>query len=158
MRVLLQRVSEASVSVDGAVIGSIDSGLLLLVGFTHGDSVNVMRRVLDKALDLRIFEDQNGRMNLSFREQVAEPANRNRILLVPQFTLYADTRRGRRPSFTDAAHPDLARKLFEAAVSHLRDQGIRCAAGQFGAHMRVHLVNDGPVTIWLDSADLSTAI
>ena len=157
MRVLLQRVSEASVSVDGAVIGSIDAGLLLLVGFTNGDSVNATRRVIDKALDLRIFEDQNGRMNLSFRDQVSGSVNRSGILLVSQFTLYADTRRGRRPSFTDSADPDVARDLFEQAVSQIRDQGIRCAAGQFGAHMRVHLINDGPVTIWLDSADLSNS-
>ncbi len=157
MRLLLQRVANASVTVDGTVVGSIEGGLLILAGITHGDTLEIGRRMIAKALDLRIFEDADGKMNRSLRDLAAETADQWAVLLVSQFTLYADTRKGRRPSFTDAAAPDVARELFDQLVAEVRASGITCATGAFGAHMSVSLLNDGPVTIMLDSAEIAPA-
>jgi len=155
MRLLLQRVSQASVTVDDETVGAIAGGLLILVGITHGDTVEIGRRLIAKALDLRIFEDDAGKMNRSLRDLATGVSAAWGVLLVSQFTLYADTRRGRRPSFTDAAAPDVANALIESLVNEIRSTGITCATGQFGAHMQVSLVNDGPVTILLDSDEIA---
>ena len=156
MRVLLQRVRSASVAVDGQVVGKIGGGLLALVGIGHSDTTDTLSRMAAKVLDLRIFEDDAGKMNLSLREIARTPANDIGLLMVSQFTLYADTRKGRRPGFSDAAPPDLARGLMATFATIVAEQGITVEQGAFGKHMIVSLENDGPVTIWLDSADLPT--
>ncbi|MBE3550525.1 MAG: D-tyrosyl-tRNA(Tyr) deacylase [Brockia lithotrophica] len=150
MRVVLQRVTEASVLVDGEVVGAIGPGpgLLLFVGFTHGDGPDVLPRMADKILRLRIFADSAGKMNLSALDVGAS------LLVVSQFTLYADVRQGRRPSFTEALPPDAAAHLFDAFVRELRASGLVVSTGRFGAHMEVRLVNDGPVTLVLDDREL----
>ena len=147
MRIILQRVSSAKVDVNGNTISSIDKGLLLLVGIANGDREDDARYLAEKCVNLRIFEDNEGKMNRSGLEMEAE------ILVISQFTLYGDTRRGRRPSFTDAAHPDISRPLFDDFVHMLSESGLQVTTGQFGAYMQVSLVNDGPVTIILDSKD-----
>jgi D-tyrosyl-tRNA(Tyr) deacylase len=157
MRIVLQRVSQASVSVKGETVGEIGPGLLFLVGVGHGDTFEAGRKLVQKALDLRIFEDEAGKMNLSFRDLARASADSVGILLVSQFTLYADTRKGRRPSFVDAADPSFANELLASLVDFIRNEGILCESGQFGAHMAVSLVNDGPVTILLDSAGFGSA-
>ncbi|HRA47712.1 MAG TPA: D-aminoacyl-tRNA deacylase [Thermomicrobiales bacterium] len=157
MRFLLQRVREAQVTVDEAVVGAIGHGLLVLVGIGPADTLEIGQRLVVKTLDLRIFEDDDGKMNRSLRDVIANDQDQAGLLMVSQFTLYADVRKGRRPSFTDAAPPELASKLFDQLVAHVRDQGIPCATGTFGAHMAVSLVNDGPVTIWLDSETMGIA-
>ena len=154
MRVLLQRVTRASVTVDGIVIGKIDHGLLALVGIGHDDDVARAERMAAKVVELRIFEDDAGKMNRSLRDLCELPDANAGMLVVSQFTLYADLRKGRRPSFTDAAPPDLARRLVDHFVATARALEVPVATGQFGAHMKVTLDNDGPVTIWIDSADL----
>lgn len=141
MRAVLQRVARAVVTVDGDVVGEIGRGLLLLVGVAHGDGEGEANALVDKVLGLRIFPDAEGRMNLS----VADAGGS--VLLVSQFTLLADIRRGRRPSFTDAADPDVAEPIIETMASRLAAAGIQVATGLFGAKMAVELVNDGPVTI-----------
>jgi D-tyrosyl-tRNA(Tyr) deacylase len=142
---LLQRVSTASVTVDGALVGAIDSGLLVLVAVVPEDTADHAERLVDRLLRYRVFEDEARRMNRSLVETGGG------LLLVPQFTLAADTRRGLRPSFTGAAPPEHGARLFEAAVASARARlGERAAAGRFGAHMQVSLVNDGPVTLWLE--------
>lgn len=146
MRVLLQRVTEASVTVDGREIGRIGAGLLALVGIGREDRPEILERMADKVLGLRIFPDPDGHMNRDVSE------HEGAVLSVSQFTLYADVRRGRRPGFSDAALPQTARPLWEAFNEALRQRGVRVETGQFGADMKVALVNDGPVTIWLDSA------
>ena len=151
MRVLLQRVRSASVTVDGKAVGEIGEGLLVLVGIGGNDSTDQLPRMVARILDLRIFEDETGKMNLSLRELATRSPSQYGLLLVSQFTLYADTRKGRRPSFTRAASPGQARTLIAAFAATLRDQGIQVAEGSFGEHMVVALENDGPVTIWLDS-------
>lgn len=149
MRILLQRVTEARVEVEGQTVGQIGGGLLLLAGVGPGDGQPQADRLAEKIANLRIFSDAQGKFNLSLLD-VGGGA-----LVVSQFTLYADARKGRRPSFSDAAAPDLARPLVDYLCQRLKDLGVvAVASGSFGAHMRVHLVNDGPVTIWLDSADL----
>ncbi len=148
MRILLQRVSEAAVRVDGTVIGSIGPGLLLFVGIRDGDSAEEAAMLAGKIANLRIFEDEAGKMNRSALDLGLS------ALVVSQFTLYADLRKGRRPSFIDAARPEIAEPLVEAFAGALRDLGLTVETGQFGAHMDISLINDGPVTIWLDSADL----
>lgn len=145
MRAVVQRVSRASVKVDGATIGSIDRGLLVLLGVAISDSEADADYLADKIAGLRIFEDNDGKMNLS----VAEAGGG--VLAVSQFTLYGDVRRGRRPSFDEAARPEQARKLYEYFVEKIRAAGLRCETGQFQAMMQVELVNEGPVTIMLDS-------
>lgn len=148
MRVLLQRVSRASVTVDDSPVGAIERGLLLLVGVTEGDDEGDAQYLAGKTATMRIFEDDDGRMNRSLIDVGG------RALVVSQFTLYADVRKGRRPSFVHAAKPDVAEPLVEYFAECLGEQGVSVAVGQFGAHMMVDLVNDGPVTIWLDTADL----
>ena len=144
MRVVLQRVSRASVSVDGETIGSIGVGFLVLVGFTQGDGNSQLQWVADKIVGLRLFPDDEGKMNLDVHE--VEGA----LLVVSQFTLYADARKGRRPSFVDAAPPDEATALYEQFVRELLARGVPVKTGSFGAKMDVDLVNDGPVTVILD--------
>jgi D-tyrosyl-tRNA(Tyr) deacylase len=151
MRVLLQRVTEASVRVEGEITGEIGAGLLLLVGIGIADTVTEVEAMTGKIANLRIFEDDAGKMNLSALDLLAGDAGGVGILAVSQFTLYGDTRKGRRPSFVDAARPDQAVPLLNAFVAGFEELGFRVEQGVFGAHMAVSLVNDGPVTIWLDS-------
>lgn len=153
MRVLVQRVSHASVTVGGQITGEIGPGLLLLTGITAGDGEADGAMLAQKIANLRIFPDENGAMNRSAldRLEAAEPAG---ILVVSQFTLYADTRKGRRPSFVQAAPPETAAPLVDAFAEQFRQLGFMVAEGVFGAHMAVELVNDGPVTLWLDTVDL----
>lgn len=145
MRVVLQRVSQASVAVDGAAVGSIGEGLLLLIGITNTDTQEVAKKLAEKISKLRIFEDENGKMNRSILE------SGGKILAISQFTLYADCWDGNRPSFTAAARPEHAKPLYEYLMACLRECGLEVETGVFGAHMKVSLVNDGPVTIVLDS-------
>jgi D-tyrosyl-tRNA(Tyr) deacylase len=146
MRIVVQRVLQARVLVGCDVVGEIERGLLLLVGVAPTDAALDLGVAARKVLDLRIFEDGDGKMNRSARETGAA------ILAVSQFTLFADTRRGRRPCFAEAARPDVAEPLFEAYVAALRAEGANVATGRFGAHMRVESVNDGPVTLILELA------
>jgi D-tyrosyl-tRNA(Tyr) deacylase len=145
MRAVIQRVSEASVEVEGQIVGRTGMGLLVLLGVGQGDGAEEARLLAEKTVGLRIFADVEGKFNRSLLD-VGGGA-----LVISQFTLYADTRKGRRPSFTDAAHPDLAAPLVLAYAEALRGCGVPVATGVFGALMRVALVNDGPVTIILDS-------
>lgn len=147
MRALLQRVERAEVRVDDAIVGSIGAGLLVLLGVGHGDDEATADALARRICELRIFEDDEGRTNRSLLDTGGE------VLVVSQFTLYADTRRGRRPGFTDAAAPDVATVLWRRVAAGIGAQGVRVALGQFGAAMAVELVNDGPFTIWLDTAD-----
>jgi D-aminoacyl-tRNA deacylase len=148
MRALLQRVSRASVTVDEQVVGQIGQGLLVFLGIGQEDSEAQIKPLADKIVHLRIFEDAAGKMNLSLLDIGGQ------VLVVSQFTLYADARKGRRPSFTDAAPPAVAEPLVERFKATLASHGIPVAGGVFGAHMDVALINDGPVTIWLDSEQL----
>ncbi|MEO7104230.1 MAG: D-aminoacyl-tRNA deacylase [Gemmatimonadaceae bacterium] len=145
MRVVLQRVLRASVEVDGVVVGKIGNGLLALVAFAPGDADQI-DWMAEKLLGMRIFADDAGKMNRSVVEISGS------LLVVSQFTLYGDTRRGRRPSFIDAAPPDVASALYGAFVAKLRASGITIATGEFGAEMKVELINDGPVTLIIDSS------
>ncbi len=145
MRALLQRVTEASVEVGDERIAEIGAGLLALVAAGAGDSDQDARRLADKISRLRIFGDDQGRMNRSVIDVAGS------VLCVSQFTLYADVARGNRPGFTGAAPPEQGRMLVDAVADHLRLAGLQVQTGRFGAHMLVSLVNDGPVTIWLDS-------
>ena len=145
MRVLMQRVSRASVSVDGEVRSSIGLGYLLLVGVGRGDEAAQVDRLADKIVGLRIFRDADGKTNLAIGDVDGE------ALVVSQFTLYADTRKGRRPSFVYAADPIEAAELVEAFAAALETRGLKVARGVFGAEMEVELVNDGPFTMWLDA-------
>ncbi len=147
MRALIQRVTHASVTVDGEISGHIDAGLLILLGIGQGDSQQQIKPLVDKIVHLRIFEDTEGKMNRSLLDIHGE------ALVVSQFTLYADMRRGRRPSFTSAAPPAIAQPLFEHFKSQLAAYDLTVASGIFGAHMEVELLNDGPVTLWLDSEE-----
>jgi D-tyrosyl-tRNA(Tyr) deacylase len=144
MRIVLQRVSRAKVTVDGRVTGEVGRGLLLLVGFTDGDSDDALAWMAKKVVQLRVFPDGEGKMNRS-----VEDADGG-ILVVSQFTLYGDARKGNRPSFIDAARPEVAIPLYERFVELLRATGRPVATGEFGAMMDVELVNDGPVTLILD--------
>lgn len=148
MRAVIQRVSRASVTVAGQEVGAIGRGFLSLVGVTHDDTRVEAEWLARKVAGLRLFEDAEGKMNQGLREVGGA------LLVVPQFTLYGDARRGRRPDFTRAARPDQAEPLVAYFVERLREQGLAVATGQFQAHMEVTLVNDGPVTLWLDTADL----
>jgi D-aminoacyl-tRNA deacylase len=145
MRAVVQRVSRASVTVEGRVVGNIDRGLLVLLGVTHADTEAAADYLAEKIVGLRIFEDDAGKMNLS----VADVGGA--VLAVSQFTLYGDARKGKRPSFDDAARPEQARKLYENFIERVRALGLHCETGVFQAMMKVELVNGGPVTILLDS-------
>jgi D-tyrosyl-tRNA(Tyr) deacylase len=144
MRIVLQRVSRARVTVEGRVTGEIGRGLLLLAGFTDGDAEHALAWMADKVVGLRIFPDDEGKMNRSVQEVGGG------LLVVSQFTLYGDTRKGRRPSFVDAARPEIAVPLYERFVELLRATGLTVGTGEFGAMMDVELVNDGPVTLILE--------
>lgn len=144
MRVVLQRVARGRISVEGRTLGEIGPGLVLLVGAGHGDGEEQIEYLVEKIAHLRIFEDEAGKMNRSLLEAGGE------ALVVSQFTLYADTRKGRRPSFTDAAPPEIAAPLVERFAQRLEALGVRVQQGQFGAHMLVEIDNDGPVTIVLE--------
>jgi len=146
MRLLLQRVTRAKVTVSGNVVGEIGPGLLVLIGVGQDDTVDTTRTMASKAVDLRIFRDDEGKTNRSLIDVGGA------VLAISQFTLFADTRKGRRPSFLDAAPPDQGNALYEAFCAALQDRGVKVAKGMFGAEMQVELVNDGPMTIWLDSA------
>jgi D-aminoacyl-tRNA deacylase len=145
MRIILQRVKQASVETGGEVVGSISQGVLALLGAGKDDTDQDVEYLVEKVLGLRIFEDDTGKMNLSVTDIGGE------VLVVSQFTLYADCRKGRRPSFDKAAQPDLAEDLYEKFVQRIRDFGVPVQTGKFGAMMDVHLTNSGPVTLMLDS-------
>jgi D-tyrosyl-tRNA(Tyr) deacylase len=147
LKVLLQRVIQASVSVSGEIVGKIDHGLVALVGIANGDSLRDAQYLAKKIAGLRIFTDKDGKFNLSILDVKGD------LLAVSQFTLLADTRKGRRPSFINAAPPDLAEKLFNQFVAEARATGLKVETGQFQTHMLVEIHNDGPVTIMLDSRD-----
>ncbi|TWT55366.1 D-aminoacyl-tRNA deacylase [Allorhodopirellula solitaria] len=148
MKVILQRSREASVRIDTEIVGQIDHGLVALVGVGQGDDAEISRALADKTANLRIFADENGKMNRNVSESGGG------VLVISQFTLLADCRRGRRPSFTNAAPPAIANELYELYADHLEEHGIPVARGVFAADMQVSLVNDGPVTIILDSAEI----
>ena len=145
MRALLQRASEASVRIGDEVVASIGAGLVILVGVSRDDDPGIADALARRVTELRIFRDGDGRTNLSLTDV------RGEVLVVSQFTLFADTSRGRRPGFTDAAPPEQAQRLYERFVAALREHDVRVETGRFGAEMAVSLVNDGPFTIWLDS-------
>lgn len=148
MRALLQRVSRASVTVHEQVVGQIGQGLLIFLGVGQGDSEVQVKTLADKIVHLRIFGDDEGKMNRSLLDISGE------VLVISQFTLYADMRRGRRPSFTNAAPPAVAEALYERFKDALVGYGLSVASGVFGGSMQIDLRNEGPVTIWLDSAEL----
>jgi len=145
MRAVIQRVQHSSVAVDGEIVGRIGPGLLVLLGVGNGDTEQDARFMAGKIANKRIFSDEEGKFNLALGDVGGA------VLLVSQFTLYADTRRGRRPSFTEAAPPDVAQVLVERCAGLLRLAGVSVETGRFGAHMEVELLNDGPVTVLLDS-------
>jgi D-aminoacyl-tRNA deacylase len=148
LRACIQRVTEAHVTVDGLETGRIGRGLVVLLGIGHDDGEAEVNWLAEKIAGLRVFEDDSGKMNRSLTEDGGA------ILVVSQFTLFGDCRRGRRPSFSDAAPPELAERLYESFVATVRQTGIEVATGQFREHMLVALVNDGPVTLWIDTAEI----
>ena len=148
MKIVIQRVKESSVTIDGKLKGSIQKGYMTLVGFCESDTKAIVDKMIDKMIGLRIFEDDQGKMNLSLAEV------QGAILSISQFTLYADCRKGRRPGFTEAAKPDIAISLYDYYNQKIQDLGIHVETGVFGADMKVSLLNDGPVTILLDSQDI----
>ena len=145
MKLVIQRVSKAKVEVDNKIVGSIGKGFLVLVGITHTDTEKEADYLANKLCKMRIFEDENGRMSLSLKDVGGE------LLIVSQFTLYADCAKGNRPSFIEAARPEQATPLYEYFCKKCEEQGIKVEKGVFGAHMEVSLLNDGPVTIVLES-------
>lgn len=147
MRAVVQRVSEARVSVEGSVVGQIEAGLLVLLGVERGDTLAELHYLADKIIQLRIFEDQAGKMNRSLVDSDGS------MLLVSQFTLLGDCRKGRRPAFTAAEEPQQAKAMYEAFGAYVQGQGIALETGRFAADMQVQLINDGPVTIWIDTRD-----
>ncbi len=144
MRFLVQRVTEASVTVDNNVTGKIGKGYLVLIGITHNDTKDNADYLINKLLNLRVFCDENDKMNLNINQVKGE------LLLVSQFTLYANTSHGNRPDFLEAAKPAYAEELYEYIIQKCKDKGIKVQTGLFGADMKVHLLNDGPVTIMLE--------
>ncbi|MGN0287092.1 MAG: D-aminoacyl-tRNA deacylase [Atopobiaceae bacterium] len=151
MRAVIQRVEQASVEVDGRTVGSCGHGLLILLGVAPDDTPDTVRRLWSKIAKLRIFADQQGRTNLSLLDVGGE------VLVVSQFTLFADCRKGNRPSFTDAAKPELANQLYQQFCQTAQQDVAHVGQGVFGAHMRVSLVNDGPFTVCLDTEQLSSS-
>ncbi|CAH2212630.1 D-aminoacyl-tRNA deacylase [Tepidibacter aestuarii] len=145
MRAVVQRVSNSSVTVDQNVVGKIDKGIMVLLGINDDDNSKDVEYLVDKIVNLRIFEDENEKMNLSLLDIKGE------LLVVSQFTLYGDCRKGRRPNFTDAAKPDKAVPLYEEFIDKAKKYGIKVETGKFGAHMKVDIMNDGPVTLLIDS-------
>lgn len=148
MKIVLQRVKHSSVEIEGSIHGKIKNGFMALVGFSNGDTKEIIDKMIDKMINLRVFEDENQKMNLSLLD------TQGSILSISQFTLYADCRKGRRPGFTDAAKPDIAIPLYEYFNDAIRQKGIHVETGIFGADMKVSLLNDGPVTIILDSQEI----
>ena len=148
MKIVIQRVKESSVTIDGKLKGSIQKGYMTLVGFCESDTKAILDKMIVKMIGLRIFEDDQGKMNLSLADV------QGAILSISQFTLYADCRKGRRPGFTEAAKPDIAISLYDYYNQKIQDLGIHVETGVFGADMKVSLLNDGPVTILLDSQDI----
>ena len=144
MRLLVQRVLNSNVKVDGKVVGEINKGYMVLLGVTHDDDKDKADYLVNKLLNLRVFEDENGKMNLNIKQVGGE------LLIISQFTLYANTKDGNRPSFTDAAKPDKANELYEYFVEKCKKENIKTETGIFGADMKVSLTNDGPVTILLE--------
>ncbi|MBN1970625.1 MAG: D-tyrosyl-tRNA(Tyr) deacylase [Candidatus Delongbacteria bacterium] len=144
MKILLQRVIKSEVKIDDRTYSSTERGLLLFIGFTHSDNLNTIDFLVNKVLNLRIFEDDNGKMNLSVMDKQGE------IMLVSQFTLYGDTSRGRRPGFENSMKPEKASELFDKTVEYFKRSGLKIGTGVFGAEMQVSLVNDGPVTFLLE--------
>ncbi len=150
MRALIQRTSGASVTIDGEVRGKIGKGYVVLVGVTEGDTVDDAAYLADKTSKLRVFEDEDGKMNRSLADVGGA------LLVISQFTLYGDCKKGNRPSFTDAARPETAIPVYEAFIGRCRENGFSVETGEFGADMQVALVNDGPVTLWMDTAQMRT--
>ena len=144
MRLLVQRVLNSNVKVDGKVVGEINKGYMVLLGVTHDDDKEKADYLVNKLLNLRVFEDENGKMNLNIKQVGGE------LLIISQFTLYGNTKDGNRPSFIDAAKPDKANELYEYFIEKCKQENIKTEAGIFGADMKVSLVNDGPVTIMLE--------
>ena len=151
MKAVLQRVLHAQVVVDGEIVGKIGAGFLVLLGVGKGDTDEDAKYVAGKIAGLRVFSDAEGKFNLALGDVDGS------VLLVSQFTLYADTRKGRRPSFMDAAHPESAQALMDRCAHYLREAGVPVETGRFGAHMQVSLLNDGPVTILLDTPQIRTS-
>ena len=149
MRVVAQRVSKAQVSIEGNVVGKIDKGLLIFLGITHRDNEKDAKWLVNKISGLRIFSDEDGKMNKSIEDIEGE------ILLISQFTLYGDARKGRRPSFIDAAKPDIAVPLYNKFIELIREKNLKVSTGEFGADMKVELLNDGPVTMIIESPEQS---
>ena len=148
MRFVIQRVNEASVSIEGNTVGQIEKGFLVLIGVSNDDTKEIADKMIKKLIGMRIFEDENGKMNLSI-EQIG-----GQVLSISQFTLYANCKKGRRPSFDQAARPEIASPLYDAFNDALRKTGLVVKPGIFGAEMKVRLLNDGPVTLILDSREL----
>ena len=147
MRAVIQRVSSGSVTIDGKVVGKIGKGLVILLGVKNGDSETDAKSLADKCVNLRIFNDEDGKFNLSALDVGGE------LLAISQFTLYGDTRKGRRPSFIEAAQPEISEPLYEKFVEYLQESGLKVATGKFGAMMQVEINNDGPVTIIAESKE-----
>lgn len=148
MRLVVQKVSQSSVKIEGEIVGAIDKGYMVLVGITNGDDELLVEKMVDKLVNLRIFEDENDKLNLSLLDVGGS------VLSISQFTLYANCKKGRRPSFIDAAKPDISSPLYDFFNKKLEEKGINVERGVFGAMMEVSLINDGPVTIVLDSNEL----
>ncbi len=148
MRAVIQRVQRASVSVDGRIIGEIGHGLLVFLGIGENDTESDMKYIADKTIGLRIFSDHDDKMNLALTDVDGE------LLVVSQFTLYGDCRKGRRPNFTQSMKPPAAEDMYESFIIYLRDNGMKVSCGSFGADMKVEIINDGPVTILLDSSKI----
>ena len=148
MRLVIQRVLESSVKVEGREVGRIGKGFMVLCGVEDGDTAEDVRYCVDKTVNLRVFEDENDKMNRSLADVGGG------LLIVSQFTLYGDCRKGNRPSFTNAARPETAIPLYEAFIARCRESGLPVETGEFGADMKVELLNDGPVTLWMDTKDM----
>ena len=148
MKFVIQRVSNASVEVNKKIVGKINKGFLVLIGITHEDTTEIADAMVKKLINLRVFEDENEKMNLALKDIAGE------LLLISQFTLYANCKHGNRPDFLNAAKPDYANKLYEYVINKCKEENINVQTGIFGADMKVNLLNDGPVTIILDSEEI----